>query len=127
MFAFPVGNKLWVLLIEKAWAKLFGSYFAAEALVADPFMEDLGGGPTYGTYFEGLEDKTESLIDYAKKGYSVVLRSGSIDIEGMVADHDYSLLRVYQHKGSNIYKVRNPWGELEWNGDYGENSKRWTP
>lgn len=43
-----------------------------------------------------------------------------------MANLDYSLLKVIQYKGSNIYKIRNPWAEYEWNGEYGETSSRWT-
>jgi calpain-15 len=31
-FSKPIGQEVWVLLIEKAWAKLVGSYFGAEEM-----------------------------------------------------------------------------------------------
>ena len=45
----------------------------------------------------------------------------------MVSSHAYSLLRVYEHEGGRLYKLRNPWGRFEWNGCYGEQSSLWTP
>jgi hypothetical protein len=46
-----------VILIEKAWAKVMGSYFSAEAMSADFFMEDFTGCPSYGAWFKDKEDK----------------------------------------------------------------------
>jgi len=28
--------------------------------------------------------------------------------------------------GDQIVKLRNPWGDTEWTGKYGKESKRWT-
>jgi hypothetical protein len=39
---------VWVLLLEKAWAKLIGNYLNAESMTADHMMEDLSGAPGYG-------------------------------------------------------------------------------
>jgi hypothetical protein len=48
-------------------------------------------------------------------------------MEGIVNGHAYSLLDVFDDKGTNIYKLRNPWGNFEWNGAYGAKSNKWTP
>jgi len=48
LFTQPIGKEVWVLLLEKAWAKLIGTYLNAESMSADNMMEDLSGAPGYG-------------------------------------------------------------------------------
>jgi len=45
-FAKPVGNELWVILLEKAWCKLFSSYTIAEGGLPHVSMEYLTGAPS---------------------------------------------------------------------------------
>lgn len=42
------GQEMWVLLIEKAWAKLHGSYERVEAGFAESVFRDLTGAPSQG-------------------------------------------------------------------------------
>ena len=41
------GNELWVLILEKCWAKLHGSYERIEAGFSHNVMTDLTGAPAF--------------------------------------------------------------------------------
>ena len=49
---------------------------------------------------------------------------------GLLQNHTYSLLSVnkIEKDGQRIYliKLRNPWGEVEWNGNWSATSDLWT-
>ena len=52
LFSKPKDNAIWVLLLEKAWAKTFGSYMQAEAMIVENAMEDLLAAPAQGFWLE---------------------------------------------------------------------------
>jgi calpain-15 len=127
LFSKPIGSEVWVLLIEKAWAKLIGSYYAAELMTPDQFMEDLTGYPTLGAFFRKKKDPLKDILECLKLDYPIVVTSSARKMEGIVSNHSYSLMRVHELEEGRIYRLRNPWGRFEWNGRYGEHSKLWTP
>jgi calpain-15 len=51
---------------------------------------------------------------------------------GLIGNHSYGILDVREVKLANgkserLLKLRNPWGDFEWNGDWGDDSDLWTP
>jgi calpain-15 len=55
------GNELWVLVLEKVWAKVHGSYERIEAGFSHEVMRDLTGAPSYDVEIEeeGLFEKLQ--------------------------------------------------------------------
>ena len=58
--------------------------------------------------------------------------SDSRQEEGVVQGHAYSLISIHQvtdkqGKEVNLLKLRNPWGSGEWEGDWSDKSRCWTP
>jgi len=62
VFSSAHGNELWVMLLEKAWAKLHGSYLRIEAGFAEHVMHDLTGAPT-----EVVESQRPDLFEILLK------------------------------------------------------------
>jgi len=51
---------------------------------------------------------------------------------GLVGSHAYSLIATFVAKDKDenkirLLKIRNPWGQKEWTGDWSDNSEKWTP
>lgn len=133
-------NELWVSVLEKAYAKLHGSYEALEGGLVQDALVDLTGGAG-----EEIDMRcSQSQIDLASgRLWSQLLRfkqegfllgagspSGSdvhVSSCGIVQGHAYSILQVREVDGHKLVQIRNPWAnEVEWNGPWSDASPEWT-
>ncbi|XP_066235225.1 calpain-9 isoform X1 [Saccopteryx leptura] len=145
-------NEFWSALLEKAYAKLNGSYEALKGGSAIEAMEDFTGGvaETFTTkeapvnFYEILEKalKRGSLV-----GCSIDTRTAAESEArtpfGLIKGHAYSVTGIdqIQHHHSGVItrtslvnfsgqkveliRVRNPWGQVEWNGSWSDSSSEW--
>ena len=55
VFSHANGHELWVLILEKVWAKLHGSYHAIESGLTHTALRDLTGAPAFITNIKDLK------------------------------------------------------------------------
>ena len=133
-FAKPNGNEVWTLLLEKAWAKLNGSYSnIVLGEVGDPLKALTG----YSVQFYEIEHIPPSdLWDKIKTSdeLNFISCTGTKNEEfvekfGLVKGHAYSLVSAKEkfHDGRliKLLKLFNPWGRMEWTGNWSDNSSLW--
>eukprot|EP00347_Sterkiella_histriomuscorum_P011682 403371513 len=135
------GNKeIWAMLIEKAYAKMYGSYPNIEGGLVDAAFADLTNGAPdrYDLTDQNVKRMLntgqfwEKLNFWNAKNY--LMGAGSpqgsdADVSrlGIVQGHAYSILDVYEVEGNKLIQLRNPWGDrTEWKGAWSDQSKEWT-
>ena len=155
-FAYAARRQLWVSLVEKAMAKLHGCYEALEEGTTDEALATLTGYPCERLELRkarrahrdgGRGDSSGDLSDpelvwarllsFHEAGFLLSASVGGDSNEnaaaeamGLLADHAYSLLRVLSvntpRGNARLVMLRNPWGKLEWRGDWSDTSPLWT-
>lgn len=141
------GDELWVLLIEKAYAKVHGCYEAIRAGYAYEGMIDLTGCPSKTIRFDdpiiqhriSTGDLWTDLLRYDEENFIMSASTPGEDSvtehgrfakssTGLIAGHAYTLISAVRiSRGDRLIKLRNPWGQLEWNGKWADDSSDWTP
>uniref|UniRef100_A0A667H2G8 Calpain-3 n=1 Tax=Lynx canadensis TaxID=61383 RepID=A0A667H2G8_LYNCA len=132
-------NEFWSALLEKAYAKLHGSYEALKGGNTTEAMEDFTGGVT--EFFE-IKDAPRDMYKIMKKAIERGSLMGcSIDTIvpvqyetrmacGLVKGHAYSVTGLEEtlFKGEKVklVRLRNPWGQVEWNGSWSDSWKDWS-
>lgn len=140
------GDELWVLLAEKAYAKIHGSYEAIRAGFAYEGMIDLTGCPSRNIRFDLPEtkakiasgalwrelchyDEENFLMSASTPGEDHLTESGRFakSPTGLIAGHAYTLISAVQLDcGHRLLRLRNPWGQMEWSGDWSDTSSMWN-
>lgn len=125
-------NEIWVSLIEKAWAKINGSYAMTIAGLPSEGLSTLTEAPTV-TYIHkkySADKIWEILLDADKRDYIIcTCTQGTQDLEekaGLVPGHAYTIISAFEIGNLRLLKIRNPWGQFEWRGDYADNSPLWN-
>uniref|UniRef100_A0A672FYQ4 Calpain 9 n=1 Tax=Salarias fasciatus TaxID=181472 RepID=A0A672FYQ4_SALFA len=127
-------NEFWSALLEKAYAKMHGSYESLKGGSTMEAMEDFTGG--VGEMYE-TKKAPDNLFATMKKALDRGSMMGcSIDISssaeseaktatGLVKGHAYSITGLeevtYRGRKVKLIRIRNPWGQVEWNGPWSDN------
>ncbi|ESO02773.1 hypothetical protein HELRODRAFT_112487 [Helobdella robusta] len=149
-------NEFWSPLLEKAYAKLIGSYEALDGGELSEALEDFTGGvsETFNLqeekYFQDVNKKEEffewlerQLSDHALMAAAIPAVTKD-DMEkatdtGLVMGHAYSITAIKKvgMKGTGLFsflkreklamiRLRNPWGGSEWKGAFSDGSEEWS-
>ncbi|XP_028027615.1 calpain-A-like isoform X4 [Bombyx mandarina] len=135
-------NEFWSALLEKAYAKLHGSYEALKGGSTCEAMEDFTGGVTEMYEMSELPPNFYTILLKAYErnslmGCSIEPDPHILEAEtpaGLIRGHAYSVTRVkyvdIETPGRAgkipLLRLRNPWGnEAEWNGPWSDKSPEW--
>ncbi|KAK7137192.1 hypothetical protein R3I93_017310 [Phoxinus phoxinus] len=132
------GSEFWSALLEKAYAKLNGSYEALSGGTTTEGFEDFTGGIAE---VHELAKASPNLFKTIQKALSWGSLLGcSIDItdsadseaitsQKLVKGHAYSLTGAeeveYSGELTKLVRIRNPWGQVEWTGPWSDGSTEW--
>uniref|UniRef100_A0A8C1NHW9 Zgc:136872 n=1 Tax=Cyprinus carpio TaxID=7962 RepID=A0A8C1NHW9_CYPCA len=131
-------NEFWPALLEKAYAKVCGSYADMDIGSISEALMDFTGGPhmtiklsdASGKLWETMRraGQSESLMGCGTPGGAGLLKN-KVLANGLVEMHAYAITGVAEVvcKGHPVKLVRifNPWGDGEWNRDWSDRSPLW--
>ena len=136
-FSCSFQNELWVSILEKAWAKVNGCYanigcggFCYEAfdVLTEAYTEHLDF-----EYYK-KEDIWKKMENASKKKYVMTAGTGDTSVNlleslGLCAGHAYTIINILtmEENGVRLVKLKNPWGNTEFTGEWSDGSRKWTP
>ena len=134
-FAQSGTNELWVILFEKAWAKVNGCYERIQGGMAQKVFRDLTGAPAFDHPTED-PDLFQKLLEGSNRKFAMAagiepktpIEEAYFRQMGLGTQHAYSILKAVEvtdesGKKVELLKIRNPWGIVEWKGDWSSHSK----
>uniref|UniRef100_A0A8C5QDE2 Uncharacterized protein n=1 Tax=Leptobrachium leishanense TaxID=445787 RepID=A0A8C5QDE2_9ANUR len=132
-------TEFWSPLLEKAYAKVNRSYRALKSGFEEDGLQDLTGGfyekiridrsgeELYKKIYDALQAK--NLLNCSKTtpaGENIE----SVTAQNIVTGHAYSVTGAEEvlsgDKMVKLVRVRNPWGNKEWNGAWSDTSPEWN-
>lgn len=133
------GLELWPMILEKAYAKLNGSYNNIEAGKVQYALADMTGGVSEQVELRTVADNKNRFWERIKSlvNQGALMGAGSpenalgdsaISEFGIVQGHAYAVLQFCEFDTYRLISLRNPHGNkgIEWNGDWADDSDMWT-
>jgi len=128
--------------LEKAWAKIFGSYMRIEGGTTGEALPSVTGAPATAYIHSDIADKEafwKKVYEADKKNYVIATAvsasksnktTGQVSKTGLIDSHAYSLIKALEItvnlKTVRLLQIRNPWAQKEWQGDWCDRSIKWT-
>ncbi|XP_072301741.1 calpain-1 catalytic subunit-like [Eucyclogobius newberryi] len=138
-------NEFWVPLMEKAYAKVCGSYADMSIGSTSEGCADMSGGLSLNFPLQHAHNNEHDALLWTSLSHGSGCKSmmccgtpsadsgkviNTIKSNGLVNAHAYSVTKVTEvyHRGSKVKLVRllNPWGCQEWNGKWSDSSSLWN-
>ncbi|KAL1258138.1 hypothetical protein QQF64_011382 [Cirrhinus molitorella] len=128
-------NEFWPALLEKAYAKVCGSYADMHTGRVSEALLDFTGGVHM--HYE-LKTAPSDLWEIMYRAYQSEVLMGCETPpgnekrlpNGIILGHAYTVTKVHQvMSGKNpvqLVRLFNPWGDSEWNGDWSDKSPLWN-
>ena len=135
------GAEIGVMLVEKAFAKLFGSYESLKRGTLHEGLMDISGCPVVTHLFNNLRTRDQIASGHFWKALksnlssrhlvccSTPLSRGGTNNEkltGLIPGRSYNILNAIEVHGYMLVRIRNPWGNFKWDGEWSAKSLLWT-
>ncbi|KAM4681225.1 calpain-14-like isoform 2-T5 [Amazona ochrocephala] len=127
-------NVFWGALLEKAYAKLYGSYEDLQFGQVSEALVDFTGGVNIRIKLAAAPHDLWDILTRATYSRSLMgcqthLGATKVLKNGLVAGHAYTVTGIRkvtcQYEPENLVRLRNPWGKIEWKGDWSDSSYKW--
>ncbi|CAL8300719.1 unnamed protein product [Boreogadus saida] len=130
-------NEFWPALLEKAYAKVCGSYADMNAGTPSEALVDFTGGVHICFQLDSAVPDLWNTMHRAAQSNSLMgcgtpqgeTSANNISANGLVEGHAYAVTGVTQVISNgqpiNLVRLLNPWGNGEWIGDWSDSSVLW--
>ena len=125
LYSKPKSNELWFLLLEKAFAKLYGNYSEVQHVYISEAMEMITGMPSSQHPLKDAEvdDLWKSMVEYDNRNYIVC--AGNYQGE-TYRNRIFTIIRLFEIGSMKTIKLKNHFEDFEWKGELSAGSEKWT-